>query len=76
MLYINDTTKYPLQTYLQTIVVDVDPTRINSLRDIGELCQENSNAAQVFLSIIPILLIYPFLQKHFANGIVLGAVKG
>lgn len=76
MLYINDATRYPLQTYLQTIVVKIDPARINSLRDIGDLCQENSNAAQVFLAMIPILMIYPFLQKHFTQGIVLGAVKG
>lgn len=76
MLYINDATRYPLQTYLQTIVVEIDPSRINSLRDIGDLCQENSNAAQVFLAMIPILMIYPFLQKHFTQGIVLGAVKG
>lgn len=76
MLYINDSTRYPLQTYLQTIVVEVDPARINSLRDIGDLCQESSNAAQVFLAMIPILMIYPFLQKHFTKGIVLGAVKG
>lgn len=76
MLYINDATRYPLQTYLQTIVVEIDPARINSLRDIGDLCQQNSNAAQVFLAMIPILMIYPFLQKHFTQGIVLGAVKG
>lgn len=76
MLYINSTSKYPLQTYLQTIVVEIDPAQVSNLRDLENICAENTNAAQIFLAIIPILMIYPFLQKHFTKGIVLGAVKG
>ncbi len=76
MLYINSASKYPLQTYLQTIVVKIDPAQVSNLRDLENICAENTNAAQIFLAIIPILMIYPFLQKHFTKGIVLGAVKG
>ena len=76
MLYINETSKYPLQTYLQTIVVQIDYSRINDLRDIENLSTENSRAAQIVLAMIPILCVYPFLQNYFTKGIVLGAVKG
>lgn len=76
MLYINTISKYPLQTYLRTIVVKIDPARVSNLRDLENICAENTNAAQIVLAMIPILMIYPFLQKHFAKGIMLGSVKG
>ncbi len=76
MLYINKTSKYPLQTYLQTIVVQIDYSRISDLRDIDNLSTENSRAAQIAIAMIPILCVYPFLQNYFTKGIVLGAVKG
>ena len=76
MLYINSVSKYPLQTYLRTIVVEINPSRVSNLRDLENICAENTNAAQIVLAIVPILMLYPFLQKHFTKGIILGAVKG
>jgi putative aldouronate transport system permease protein len=76
MLYMNRPENYPLQTYLQTIVVQIDVNAVNDISQIKNICQENSKAAQIITAMLPILLIYPFLQKYFAKGIILGSVKG
>ena len=77
MLYINDHHKFPLQTYLRTVVVMPDPTQFRDARDLAQLvAQGGTDAAKIFLAILPIMLVYPFAQKHFVKGIVLGSVKG
>lgn len=78
LIYMNKTSNYPLQSYLQTVVVAKDLTMITSaemasLKDISDL---TNRAAQVFLAMLPIICVYPFLQKYFTKGIVLGSVKG
>ena len=74
----NSPDKYPLQSYLQTVVVSPDP-RMLTERDL-ELLKIISNrttrAAQIFIAMIPILVVYPFLQRYFTAGIKLGSVKG
>ncbi len=76
MLFMNKPENYPLQTYLQTIVVQVDLKIVNNLNQLKDVCEQNSKAAQIFIAMLPILCIYPFLQKYFTKGIVLGSVKG
>ena len=81
MLYLNTTSKYPLQTYLSTVVLDqnmtanqmMSPEQLLALESIGDL---NLQAAQIFVGALPILLVYPFLQRFFIKGIVVGSVKG
>lgn len=81
VLYINTTSKYPLQTYLSTVVLDqnmtanqmMSPEQLLALENIGDL---NLQAAQIFVGALPILLVYPFLQRFFIKGIVVGSVKG
>jgi putative aldouronate transport system permease protein len=77
MLYINTNTKFPLQTYLRTVIVLVD---YNQLSDVKELARQvasgGADAAKIFIAILPIMLVYPFAQRHFVKGIVLGSVKG
>lgn len=78
LIYMNSPTNYPLQTYLHTIVVSVDlSTAIteDELRALSKLSNRSVKAAQIFLASLPILMVYPFLQKHFVKGIVLGSVK-
>lgn len=75
-IYNNQTTNYPLQTYLQNIISNSDMTNAaeaieNALSNVKTL-----QAAQLALTLLPILLIYPFLQKYFVKGITVGAVKG
>ncbi len=69
--------KYPLSTYLQTILVGIDMTKVSSesMNDLSEVSDRTAKSAQIFLAMLPILLVYPFLQKYFVKGIVLGSVK-
>ncbi len=79
LIYINSPDKYPLQTYLQTQVVSANLMSLESMRDIrqiGMISDQTGKAAQIFLAAVPVLMIYPFLQKYFTSGIVMGSVKG
>jgi len=77
----NSPKNYPLQSYLQTIVVvkDLDfYTRASQeeLEMFLSISDRTTRAAQIFIAAFPILCVYPFLQKYFVKGIVLGSVKG
>lgn len=81
MIYMNNPANYPLQTYLQTLLQDFE--QILQQEGTGDiqrlLVQMNARtgrAAQLFLGAIPVMMIYPFLQKYFTKGLVLGSVKG
>lgn len=70
---------YPLQTYIKQFVVNISQTTGLSAEQISSISNLNNkslNAAKVFISMIPMLIVYPFLQKYFVNGIMLGSVKG
>lgn len=79
LIYLNSPDRYPLQTYLQTQVVSANLMAQESLRDIrqiGLISDRTGKASQIFLAAVPVLMIYPFLQKYFTAGIVMGSVKG
>lgn len=76
ILYMSDTKDYPLASFLQVVVVQgsqqdlaLDP------QSAAAMSQRTIKAAQVFIGTLPILMVYPFLQKYFVTGIVIGAVK-
>ena len=77
LLYINDASKWPLQLVIQTYVVNSSPLGTGQLMP-GEVLppQQSLQMAILVVSIVPILLVYPFLQRHFAKGVLTGAVKG
>jgi putative aldouronate transport system permease protein len=78
MLYINSTSLKPLQLYLQDIVMNADTssTLNKSADDLMNVPAEGVRSATVIASTIPILLVYPFLQKYFIKGVLIGSVKG
>lgn len=79
MVYIQNSKHYPLQSYLQTQIIDWSKVDIEYIDPdlIAEKSAESSiRSAQMFLAMIPILCVYPFLQRHFTTGIVMGSVKG
>lgn len=76
LLYINNYRNYPLATFLQTIIVQQDFSKLNpDVNELKNISQRTVKAAQIFIGILPVLMVYPFLQRFFVKGIVLGAVK-
>ena len=78
LLYMNHPDHYPLQSYLQTAILTYDAATM-SQKDISlmqTVSDQTSRAAQIFVATFPVLLAYPFFQKHFTKGIVMGSVKG
>lgn len=81
MIYMNDPNKYPLQTYMQSLLKNFETLLISdSTHDIRSLLSmmnaRTGRAAQMFLGALPIMIVYPFLQKYFTKGLTLGSVKG
>ena len=77
LILMNSTDKYPLQTYMQTILIQVNPQFLAStnpevLKNISEV---TIKTAQIVIGALPVLILYPFLQKYFMKGIILGSVK-
>ena len=81
MIYMSEPMNYPLQTYLQTLLVDFEKLlqsdTSGNIQDIlSKLNARTGRAAQLFLGALPIMCVYPFLQKYFTKGLTLGSVKG
>lgn len=76
MLFINDPRLFPLQTYLRTVIIEVDMAKMSDMEDIAnQVASAGANAAKIFLAMFPIICVYPFVQKHFVKGIVQGSMK-
>lgn len=80
MIYIENPNRYPLQTYLQTLLLNFETMMRKSGTDYTKLISmmnaRTGRAAQLFLGALPVMIIYPFLQKYFTTGLVMGSVKG
>lgn len=78
LIYMNNPDNYPLQSYIQTIVVQRTYSMMSreEIQQLATISDKTLRAAQIFLGSLPIVLVYPFLQKYFVKGIVLGGVKG
>lgn len=82
LIYITKVENYPLMTYIQSLSVNIAETlqkaggmSTQQLQALLSVSNRNLNAAKIVVAIVPLLVIYPFLQKYFVQGIVVGAVK-
>lgn len=78
MIYLNKPSMYPLQTFLRLIDVTVtmSATTSDNVEYMREISDRSLRAAQLVIAMVPVLIAYPFLQKYFTKGIVMGSVKG
>jgi putative aldouronate transport system permease protein len=78
LILMNSPSRYPLQSYLQTIIINPDPKMLTErdLEILKVINNRTTKAAQIFVAMLPILVVYPFLQRYFTTGITLGSVKG
>jgi putative aldouronate transport system permease protein len=76
MLYISNPKLKPLQLYLNDVVMDADGSMVKSADDTMNVTPEGIRSATVIASMVPMLLFYPYLQKHFVKGVLIGSVKG
>lgn len=78
MLFLNDRNKYPLQLILREILINSDTSSMTMGAGASELeyVGETIKYAVIIISTLPILCVYPFIQKYFTKGVMVGAVKG
>lgn len=77
MILMTHTDKYPLATYLRSVIVSFDFSNVRQEDAylLSRISTRTSKCAQIIVAMVPILCIYPFLQKYFITGLVLGSVK-
>ena len=81
MIYMNKPANYPMQTFLRSIVILPDFSARKSLsfaeiKDVARISERTVRSAQISIGALPILLVYPYLQRYFVKGMVLGSVRG
>lgn len=81
LIYINEESKYPLQLVLRRILlmsqvnfanVNIDPARVAANRYLSQMLQYST----IIISSLPLMILYPFIQKYFVKGVMIGSVKG
>ncbi|MDQ6418431.1 carbohydrate ABC transporter permease [Paenibacillus sp. LHD-117] len=76
IVFINDTDLMPLQVVLRNILLNVQAQSAEVLSDMERVSTIAMQMAAVVVTTVPILIVYPFLQKHFTKGVLMGSVKG
>ncbi|MBO9608635.1 MAG: carbohydrate ABC transporter permease [Paenibacillaceae bacterium] len=76
MMYITERRWMPLQMFLLQLVTDEKSSDLIVSDVFREVTPETIRAAAILCAVVPILLVYPFIQRYFVKGVMLGAVKG
>lgn len=82
MLYLQDSNKYPLQLIIRQIIMQNQmAAELAAMGDTSMMTENTTNSvslkyATLFLSVLPMLAVYPFIQKYFVKGVMVGSVKG
>ncbi|MFF2480327.1 carbohydrate ABC transporter permease [Paenibacillus sp. NPDC058071] len=81
LIFINDNALWPLQVVLRSIIIDQNMMNMGAIPIVTDpskmvITPENIKAAAIIFAIVPIMVTYPFLQKYFVKGIMIGSVKG
>ena len=80
LIYMQKVENYPIMTYIQSLNVDIQEllksgASSSTLENVTELSNRNLNAAKIVVAVVPLLMIYPILQKYLITGMVMGSVK-
>ena len=78
LLLMGDPSNYPLQSYIQTIVIQQNLSNMSrdEMLNLALISDRTLKSSQIFLGSLPIILAYPFLQKYFVKGVMIGSLKG
>ena len=78
MIYLRDNSKIPVQLMLRSILIqgNLDNATSNTMLSEGISIAVNFKYAMIIMTVVPILCVYPFIQKYFTKGVMIGAVKG
>jgi putative aldouronate transport system permease protein len=83
LIYLQDRGKYPLQMFLREILLSNDMTNMTNEAtstgqnaDVVYMARELVQYATIIIATVPILCVYPFIQKYFVKGVMIGSVKG
>lgn len=80
LIYMRKAENFPIMTYIQSLNVDIQELLKSgassaTLENVTELSNKNLNAAKIVVAVVPLLMIYPILQKYLITGMVMGSVK-
>ena len=77
LMYMRNLDNMPLQNYIQSLIVRMNTSPdLEEARRLALIARRSLLFARIFISLLPIMLLFPFIQKYFQRGIVLGAIKG
>ncbi|MBQ3667896.1 MAG: carbohydrate ABC transporter permease, partial [Clostridia bacterium] len=82
VIYLADTDKYPIQLVLRQIVLQNQVNEIigtvagSATEDTTQMIAENVKYTVIIVAVVPILCVYPFIQKYFVKGVMIGSIKG
>ena len=76
LIFIDKTELYPFQTYLQTVITVPDIKSMIDIQNYALVSDKTIKNAQVIVGFLPMAIAFPFVQKYFAQGVMVGAVKG